>query len=97
MVTNLLGATFTIKGLYARQSAADGGFDSHARITPALQAAPGSPSVHIAKGITLKLASLLLFALMSALIRGFGDTIPVGQVVFFRSVFATLRVGVLQH
>ncbi|MBV8712385.1 MAG: hypothetical protein JOY56_11440 [Solirubrobacterales bacterium] len=45
----------------------------------------------IAKGIALKLASLLLFALMSALVRGFGDTIPVGQVVFFRSVFALFR------
>jgi drug/metabolite transporter (DMT)-like permease len=48
-----------------------------------------------AKGIALKLASLLLFALMSALIRGFGDTIPVGQVVFFRSVFAIVPVVII--
>ena len=49
----------------------------------------------IAKGIALKLASLLLFAVMSALIRGFGHTIPVGQVVFFRSVFALLPVVII--
>ena len=51
--------------------------------------------MHIAKGIALKLASLLLFAVMSALIRGFGDTIPVGQVVFFRSVFAIVPVVII--
>ena len=56
---------------------ADGVIDSHARITPALRAAPGPRSMHIAKGIALKLASLLLFAVMSALIRGFGDKVPV--------------------
>src|SRR5262249_49612198 len=57
-------------------------------------AAPRSRS-SIAKGIALKLASLLLFALMSALIRGFGDTVPVGQVVFFRSVFAIVPVVII--
>ena len=51
--------------------------------------------MHIGKGIALKLASLLLFAVMSALIRGFGDTIPVGQVVFFRSVFAIVPVVII--
>ncbi|MBV8754753.1 MAG: DMT family transporter [Hyphomicrobiales bacterium] len=49
----------------------------------------------IAKGIALKLASLLLFAVMSALIRGFGHTVPVGQVVFFRSVFALVPVVII--
>src|ERR1700724_1601398 len=74
---------------------ADGVIDSHARITPALRAAPGPRSMHIAKGIALKIASALLFAVMSALIRGFGDTIPVGQVVFFRSAFAILPVVII--
>jgi len=68
--------------------------DSHPRTTTALRAAPRSRS-SIAKGIALKLASLLLFALMSALIRGFGDTVPVGQVVFFRSVFAIVPVVII--
>jgi drug/metabolite transporter (DMT)-like permease len=49
----------------------------------------------VLKGILLKLASALLFAVMSALIRGFGDVVPVGQVVFFRSAFAILPVVVI--
>jgi drug/metabolite transporter (DMT)-like permease len=49
----------------------------------------------IAKGIALKLASLMLFAVMSALIRGLGHTIPVGQVVFFRSTFAIVPVVII--
>ncbi len=44
------------------------------------------------KGILLKLASALLFALMSALIRWLGEAFPVGQVVFFRSAFAIIPV-----
>jgi drug/metabolite transporter (DMT)-like permease len=51
--------------------------------------------MHIAKGIVLMLASVLLFAVMSSLIRGFGDTIPVGQVVFFRSAFAIVPVVII--
>jgi drug/metabolite transporter (DMT)-like permease len=51
--------------------------------------------MNVFKGILLKLASALLFAVMSALIRGFGDAIPVGQVVFFRSAFAILPVVVI--
>jgi drug/metabolite transporter (DMT)-like permease len=51
--------------------------------------------MNIAKGIALKLASVVLFAVMSALIRGFGDTMPVGQVVFFRSVFAIVPVVII--
>jgi drug/metabolite transporter (DMT)-like permease len=74
---------------------ADGVIDSHARITPALRAAPGPRSMHIAKGIALKVASVLLFAVMSALIRGFGGTVPVGQVVFFRSAFAIVPVVII--
>ncbi len=51
--------------------------------------------MNVFKGILLKLVSVLLFAVMSALIRGLGDTVPVGQVVFFRSAFAILPVVVI--
>jgi drug/metabolite transporter (DMT)-like permease len=51
--------------------------------------------MHALKGILLKLVSVLLLAVMSALIRGFGDVVPVGQVVFFRSAFAILPVVVI--
>ena len=69
--------------------------DSPSRITPALRRRLASRSMHIAKGILLKLASALLFAVMSSLIRGFGDTVPVGQVVFFRSAFAIVPVVII--
>ena len=42
--------------------------------------------------ISIKLLSVLLFAVMSALVRYLGDRIPLGQVVFFRSIFAILPV-----
>ncbi len=42
--------------------------------------------------ISIKLLSVLLFAIMSALVRYLGDRIPLGQVVFFRSIFAILPV-----
>ena len=48
--------------------------------------------MNIAKAILLKLASALLFALMSALVRYLGDSVPLGQVVFFRSAWAILPV-----
>lgn len=44
------------------------------------------------KGILLKLGSILLFALMSAMIRWLGDRVPVGQVVFFRAAFGAVPV-----
>jgi drug/metabolite transporter (DMT)-like permease len=43
-------------------------------------------------GISIKLVSVLLFALMSALVRSLGDMIPLGQVVFFRSWFALIPI-----
>jgi drug/metabolite transporter (DMT)-like permease len=46
----------------------------------------------IAHAILIKLLSVLLFAMMSALIRWLGDRVPLGQVVFFRSAFAILPV-----
>jgi len=46
----------------------------------------------ILKAILLKLVSTLLFAVMGALVRWLGDSVPLGQVVFFRSAFAILPV-----
>jgi drug/metabolite transporter (DMT)-like permease len=51
--------------------------------------------MNIAKGILLKLTSALLFAVMSAMIRWLGETVPLGQVVFFRSAFAILPVVII--
>jgi drug/metabolite transporter (DMT)-like permease len=42
--------------------------------------------------ILIKLVSVLLFALMSVLVRWLGGGIPLGQVVFFRSACALLPV-----
>jgi len=51
--------------------------------------------MNVFKGILLKSASALLFAVMSALIRWLGEVVPVGQIVFFRSAFAILPVVVI--
>jgi drug/metabolite transporter (DMT)-like permease len=48
--------------------------------------------MNVLKGILLKIASTLLFTVMSTLVRWFGDDIPVGQVVFFRAFFAIIPV-----
>lgn len=40
------------------------------------------------KGIALKLCSVLLFIIMSALIKAAAPHVPAGQAVFFRSLFA---------
>src|SRR5271163_2413749 len=44
------------------------------------------------KGITFKLISAVLFAVMSALIRYLGARYPIGEVVFYSSAFAMLPV-----
>jgi drug/metabolite transporter (DMT)-like permease len=44
--------------------------------------------MNLFKAIGLKLLSALLFAALSAFVRQLGDTVPVGQLVFFRSIFA---------
>jgi drug/metabolite transporter (DMT)-like permease len=44
--------------------------------------------MNLLKAILLKVASALLFALMSALVRYLGEGVPLGQQVFFRSAFA---------
>lgn len=41
-------------------------------------------------GILLRIASTLAFAAMGACIKGLGDAVPLGQVVFFRSALALL-------
>jgi drug/metabolite transporter (DMT)-like permease len=51
--------------------------------------------MQLTKGILLKAASVVVFALMSALVRWVGDAVPVGQVVFFRSAFAILPVLII--
>ena len=48
--------------------------------------------MNIGLAILIKLLSVLLFAMMSALVRFVGDVVPLGQVVFFRSAFAILPV-----
>jgi drug/metabolite transporter (DMT)-like permease len=48
--------------------------------------------MNIVKGILLKLVSALMFAVMQALVRSLGDSVPVGEVVFFRSAFAVVPV-----
>ena len=51
--------------------------------------------MHLYKAIGLKVISALLFALMSALVRLMGEVTPVGQLVFFRSLFAILPVVII--
>lgn len=51
--------------------------------------------MNVVKAILLKIASALLFAVMSVLVRYLGERYPVGQVVFFRSAFAILPVVVI--
>ncbi len=46
----------------------------------------------VAHAILIKMLSVLLFAVMSVLVRWLGDRVPLGQVVFFRSAFAILPV-----
>jgi drug/metabolite transporter (DMT)-like permease len=51
--------------------------------------------MNLAKAIALKIASALLFAVMQALVRWMGETVPLGQVVFFRAAFAILPVVII--
>ncbi|TQS70104.1 EamA family transporter [Rhodobacteraceae bacterium] len=45
-----------------------------------------------ALGILLRLLSGLLFAAMAVTVKRLGDTVPLGEIVFFRSVFAMILV-----
>lgn len=51
--------------------------------------------MNLFKAIVLKLASALVFALMSAAVRYLGEDVPLGQQVFFRSAFAMLPLLVI--
>ena len=46
------------------------------------------PSMRPLRGIAFKLASVLVFIVMAALIKATADHVPAGQAVFFRSFFA---------
>lgn len=48
------------------------------------------PVSNEALGVTLRILSTLAFALMGVCVKALGDTVPLGQVVFFRSAFALL-------
>jgi drug/metabolite transporter (DMT)-like permease len=48
--------------------------------------------MNVVTAIAIKMISVMLFAVMSALVRDLGDSVPVGQVVFFRSAFAIVPV-----
>lgn len=48
--------------------------------------------MNVRLAISIKLVSVLLFAVMSVLVRYVGERFPLGQVVFFRSAFAILPV-----
>jgi drug/metabolite transporter (DMT)-like permease len=48
--------------------------------------------MNVRLAISIKLLSVLLFAVMSVLVRYVGERVPLGQVVFFRSAFAILPV-----
>ncbi|MCB1472965.1 MAG: DMT family transporter [Rhodobiaceae bacterium] len=43
-------------------------------------------------GVILKLASALLFTVMSTLIKWLGEAVPTGEVVFARSIFALIPI-----
>jgi drug/metabolite transporter (DMT)-like permease len=49
----------------------------------------------LATAISLKLVSVLLFAVMAVLVRSLGEAVPLGEVVFFRSAFAIIPVVVI--
>jgi drug/metabolite transporter (DMT)-like permease len=48
--------------------------------------------MNLFKAISLKLTSAFLFAMMAAVVRYLGESVPLGQQVFFRSAFAILPV-----
>lgn len=43
-------------------------------------------------GIGLKIMAMVVFSVMGAMVKGMGDTYPIGQIVFFRSFFALIPV-----
>ncbi len=51
-------------------------------------AAPEAPANRPLRGVAFKLGSVLVFIVMSAMIKATADHVPGGQAVFFRSFFA---------
>jgi drug/metabolite transporter (DMT)-like permease len=51
--------------------------------------------MNIRLAVSIKLLSVLLFAVMSTLVRSIGESVPLGQMVFFRSAFAILPIIVI--
>lgn len=51
--------------------------------------------MHIVKAVSFKLASTLMFAVMGAMVRDLAGKYPVGQVGFFRALFALLPILVV--
>jgi drug/metabolite transporter (DMT)-like permease len=51
--------------------------------------------MNIPYAIAIKLLSVLMLSMMSALIRAAGSTFPLGEIVFFRSAFALLPIFVI--
>src|ERR1044071_10362039 len=60
--------------------------------TPVPQRPELLPGMNLFKAIGLKLASAFLFTVMSVLVRDLGQRAPVGEVVFFRGLFAIFPV-----
>ena len=58
-------------------------------------AAPIFRSMNVYKAILFTLISSLMFAAMSALVRSVGESVPVGQVVFFRAAFAIVPITLI--
>ncbi len=56
--------------------------------------APLRPEARPLHGIGLKVISVLIFVGMQTCLKALGDTVPAGQMVFFRSFFALLPVAI---
>jgi len=61
-------------------------------LSPVPQRLERLPGMYLFKAIGLKLASAFLFTVMSVLVRDLGQRAPVGEVVFFRGLFAIIPV-----
>ena len=66
----------------------------------ASSAAPGAASLPASgssagKGIAFMLLAVGLFAVMDAMVKWLGETYPTGQLVFFRSAFAFIPLGIV--
>src|SRR3974390_1033140 len=56
---------------------------------------PATRPMNTVHAILIKLLSVLLFAIMSVLVRWLGERGPLGPGVFFRSAFAILPVALI--